>query len=126
MHRLHADLVLIFAAAVWGLAFLFQKSAMSHIGPLTFIAARGAIAALALAPANDSVRADVDGLAIFTGVREGSHLLEVKALGFEGQRQEVIVGAADTARVTVLLAPSALVLAPLEVAAVMRTRTVVP
>jgi drug/metabolite transporter (DMT)-like permease len=38
------------AAAVWGVAFLFQKSAMDHIGPLAFIAARAAVAAVALAP----------------------------------------------------------------------------
>ena len=50
MSRLHADIALLFAAAVWGVAFLFQKSAMDHIGPLAFIAARGAVAALALAP----------------------------------------------------------------------------
>lgn len=50
MSRLNADIALLFAAAVWGLAFVFQKSAMDHIGPLTFIAARGAVAALALAP----------------------------------------------------------------------------
>jgi drug/metabolite transporter (DMT)-like permease len=31
-------------------AFLFQKSAMDHVGPLAFIAARGAVAAVALAP----------------------------------------------------------------------------
>ena len=50
MNRLNADLILLAAAAIWGLAFLFQKSAMAHVGPLTFIAARGALAALALAP----------------------------------------------------------------------------
>ncbi len=50
MSRLHADIALLFAAAVWGIAFLFQKSAMAHIEPLAFIAARGAVAALALAP----------------------------------------------------------------------------
>jgi drug/metabolite transporter (DMT)-like permease len=50
MPRLNADIALLFAAAVWGLAFVFQKSAMDHIGPLAFIAARGAVAALALAP----------------------------------------------------------------------------
>lgn len=50
MKRLNADLVLLLAAAVWGVAFLFQKSAMGHIGPLAFIAARCALAALALAP----------------------------------------------------------------------------
>lgn len=50
MSRLNADLALLFAAVVWGFAFLFQKSAMDHIGPLTFIATRGAVAALVLAP----------------------------------------------------------------------------
>jgi drug/metabolite transporter (DMT)-like permease len=50
MKRLTADLLLLFAAAIWGLAFYFQKSAMSEIGPYLFIAARGLIAALALAP----------------------------------------------------------------------------
>jgi drug/metabolite transporter (DMT)-like permease len=50
MSRLHADIALLFAAAVWGVAFLFQKSAMDHVGPLAFIAARGALAAVALAP----------------------------------------------------------------------------
>lgn len=50
MRRLHADLTLIFAAAVWGVAFLFQKSAMDHVGPLLFIGARGVVAVLALSP----------------------------------------------------------------------------
>jgi drug/metabolite transporter (DMT)-like permease len=50
MRRIHADLLLFAAAAIWGVAFLFQKSAMDHIGPFTFISARGIIAALALAP----------------------------------------------------------------------------
>jgi drug/metabolite transporter (DMT)-like permease len=50
MHRLNADLALLLAAAVWGIAFLFQKSATGHIGPLAFIAARCAVAAVALAP----------------------------------------------------------------------------
>ncbi len=50
MRRLHADLLLVFAAVIWGVAFVFQKTAMDHVGPLTFIAARGAVAVLALAP----------------------------------------------------------------------------
>jgi hypothetical protein len=50
MRRLDADLLLLLAAALWGTAFLFQKSATSHVGPLAFIAARCALAALALAP----------------------------------------------------------------------------
>ena len=50
MSRLHADIALLLAAAIWGVAFIFQKSAMADIGPLAFIASRGAVAALALAP----------------------------------------------------------------------------
>lgn len=50
MSRLHADIALLLAAAIWGVAFFFQKTAMDDIGPLAFIAARGAVAALALAP----------------------------------------------------------------------------
>lgn len=50
MTRLRADLLLLFAAAIWGLAFVFQKTAMSSLGPLTFIAARGGIAAAVLLP----------------------------------------------------------------------------
>lgn len=50
MRRIHADLLLVFAAAVWGLAFVFQKTAMAHIGPLLFVGVRALVAALALAP----------------------------------------------------------------------------
>ena len=50
MRRLHADLLLVFAAVIWGVAFVFQKTAMDHVGPLTFIAARGVVAVLALVP----------------------------------------------------------------------------
>lgn len=50
MRRFHADLILLFCAVIWGTAFVFQKSAMSHIGPLTFVAARTLLAALALSP----------------------------------------------------------------------------
>jgi drug/metabolite transporter (DMT)-like permease len=50
MSRLNADIALLLAAVVWGVAFLFQKSAMDHVGPLAFIAARAALAAVALAP----------------------------------------------------------------------------
>jgi drug/metabolite transporter (DMT)-like permease len=50
MRRLQSDLILLFSAAIWGLTFLFQKSALHHVEPLTFVAARCALAALALAP----------------------------------------------------------------------------
>jgi drug/metabolite transporter (DMT)-like permease len=50
MRRLHADILLLMAAAIWGLAFVFQKSAMDHISECLFIAARGFVASAALAP----------------------------------------------------------------------------
>lgn len=50
MSRLQADLALMFAAVIWGTAFLFQKSAMDHLGPLMFIGARGVLAVVVLAP----------------------------------------------------------------------------
>ena len=50
MRRIHADLMLLGCAAIWGFAFLFQKSAMAHMGPFLFIACRGLVASLALAP----------------------------------------------------------------------------
>jgi drug/metabolite transporter (DMT)-like permease len=50
MSRLQADLLLLLAAAIWGFAFVFQKTAMEDVGPFTFIAARSVVAALALAP----------------------------------------------------------------------------
>ncbi|GGC25088.1 MFS transporter [Novosphingobium marinum] len=50
MKRIYADLLLLAAALVWGLAFYFQKNAMAHIGPLLFIGLRAAVSAFALAP----------------------------------------------------------------------------
>jgi drug/metabolite transporter (DMT)-like permease len=50
MTRLRADLTLLACAAVWGVAFLFQKRAMLHIGPFLFIALRSWLACLALYP----------------------------------------------------------------------------
>jgi drug/metabolite transporter (DMT)-like permease len=48
MRRIHADLLLLLAAAIWGTAFYFQKTAMDHIGPLLFVTCRSAVAALSL------------------------------------------------------------------------------
>lgn len=45
-----ADLLVVLAAFIWGLAFVFQKMAMDHVGPFTFVACRTAIAALVLLP----------------------------------------------------------------------------
>ncbi|MGD9804742.1 MAG: DMT family transporter [Hyphomicrobiaceae bacterium] len=80
MRRLHADALLLTAAAIWGFAFLFQKSAMEHVGPIQFVAARALVASLALSPLafremrgggvawGDVWRASVPaGMAFFTG-----------------------------------------------------------
>jgi drug/metabolite transporter (DMT)-like permease len=50
MTRLQADFLLLFAAALWGISFYFQKEAMTHIGAWTFIGCRAALAVLALTP----------------------------------------------------------------------------
>jgi drug/metabolite transporter (DMT)-like permease len=48
--RTKADLLVLFAALIWGVAFYFQKSAMSHIGPFLFLGLRSLLAAVALIP----------------------------------------------------------------------------
>ena len=73
MRRIHADLLLLLAAAIWGLAFVFQKTAMDHVGPTTFIAARGLLAALALWP-----------LALVEGRRSGGVPLTADLLRIAG------------------------------------------
>ena len=50
MTRLQADLLLVMSAAIWGIAFVFQKTAMDHVGPVTFVTCRSVVAALALWP----------------------------------------------------------------------------
>lgn len=50
MTRVQANAMLLLIAAIWGLAFVFQKTAMDHIGPYTFLAMRSVIAAAILAP----------------------------------------------------------------------------
>jgi drug/metabolite transporter (DMT)-like permease len=50
MTQRQAELLLLLAAAIWGLSFVAQKTAMSSIGPMTFIAARAVTAALVLLP----------------------------------------------------------------------------
>jgi drug/metabolite transporter (DMT)-like permease len=44
------DVLVLLAAFIWGVAFYFQKTAMSHIGPFLFVALRSVIAAVALLP----------------------------------------------------------------------------
>ena len=47
---LRADLILLLTAAIWGLAFVFQRTGMDHIGPITFVFGRFFIAAIAILP----------------------------------------------------------------------------
>jgi drug/metabolite transporter (DMT)-like permease len=49
MSRIQADILLVVAAAIWGFAYLFQKTAMADIGPLTFVASRAIVATIVLA-----------------------------------------------------------------------------
>jgi drug/metabolite transporter (DMT)-like permease len=50
LNRTQADLLVLAAAFIWGFAFYFQKTAMAHVGPLTFTGTRAVIAALVLLP----------------------------------------------------------------------------
>ncbi len=48
--RLRANLTLLITAAIWGFAFVAQRSGMEHVGPFTFNAIRFTIGGLALVP----------------------------------------------------------------------------
>jgi drug/metabolite transporter (DMT)-like permease len=50
MSRTVAALILVLCTFLWGIAFLFQKGAMQHMGPLTFTAIRYFIGAILVAP----------------------------------------------------------------------------
>lgn len=50
MTKRHADLLLITAAAVWGVSFVVVKEALTAASPLLFLAARFSLATLVLAP----------------------------------------------------------------------------
>ena len=50
MTRRRADLLLLAAAAVWGVSFVVVKEALAHASPLLFLVCRFAIAAAVLAP----------------------------------------------------------------------------
>ena len=45
---LRADAILLLTAFIWGLAFVFQRTGMDHIGPILFSFARFVIGALAI------------------------------------------------------------------------------
>lgn len=50
MTRIHANLLLLLAAGIWGGGFVAQSTAMKSIGPFWFIGLRFAIAALTVLP----------------------------------------------------------------------------
>lgn len=50
MSRPIAVLLLVIATAIWGLAFVAQKSAMDHLGPLSFSGARFLLGGVVLLP----------------------------------------------------------------------------
>lgn len=50
MSRARANLLLTVVALIWGSAFVFQSTAMAHVGPMTFTGARFLIGALVVAP----------------------------------------------------------------------------
>ncbi len=50
MSRIQANLLLLFVAAIWGVAFVFQATAMDRISPLWFVGLRFMIAAIVVAP----------------------------------------------------------------------------
>ncbi len=60
---LHADLLLLLTAAIWGFAFVAQRVGMDHVGPFTYNAIRFAIGSISLLP-----------LIIFTGRKEAGNL----------------------------------------------------
>lgn len=50
MNRARADLLLLLVALIWGTAFVAQKQANEHVGPILFVAARFVAAAAFLLP----------------------------------------------------------------------------
>jgi drug/metabolite transporter (DMT)-like permease len=50
MSRTHANILLLCAAAIWGMGFVAQQTAMDHVGPWFFIALRFSVATLTMLP----------------------------------------------------------------------------
>lgn len=50
MRRLHANLLLLLAALIWGVTFSIQQMAMEHIGPVLFTGIRFVLGALVVLP----------------------------------------------------------------------------
>jgi len=50
MNRARADLLLLLVAVVWGSAFVAQKQANEHLGPISFVGLRFLLSCVAVAP----------------------------------------------------------------------------
>lgn len=50
MSRMTANLLLLFAALIWGAAFVAQSTAMQHLGPFSFVGLRFGLSALVVLP----------------------------------------------------------------------------
>ncbi|HYD31146.1 MAG TPA: DMT family transporter [Azospirillaceae bacterium] len=73
MTRLHANLLLLAAAVIWGSSFVVQHMSMEHIGPLAFTGSRFLLGTLVVLP-----------LAVFNGCslrREGRRLSALDWVG---------------------------------------------
>lgn len=67
-NHLISDILLLTTAAIWGIAFVFQRIGMEHVGPFTYTAARFSLGAAVLtAPALWSLRKG-----LFAGLPPGS------------------------------------------------------
>lgn len=109
MTRFRADLLLLASAAIWGFAFLFQKSAMSHIGPLTFVAARGLLAAAVLTPLaileHRRATGPASGLFIRTGIFAGSAFVIASFLQQAGLKTASVTNTAFLTALYVVATP---------------------
>lgn len=50
MKKTSGSLMLLLTALIWGIAFVAQRTGMDHVGPLTFLAGRSLLGALATLP----------------------------------------------------------------------------
>lgn len=114
MTRLQADLVLLLCAAIWGVAFLFQKGAMEHVGPWTFVGARGIVAAVVLLPlalfehrwrtAQDGARVDQRTLLWFSALA-GVAFLAAALLQQDGLKTASVINASFLTALYVVITP---------------------
>ena len=109
MTRIRADLLLLACAAIWGFAFLFQKSAMAHIGPLTFVAARGLLAALVLLPlallAQRNAKAAPGKPIVFIGIVAGMAFVVASFLQQSGLKTASVTNTAFLTALYVVATP---------------------